>query len=276
MVLTDMAAARRVELPPAVADIPPYGTGKLMFDWTPDAPGFYQLEASLTPGGAKLSIPFAVTAKPCHIVWYADSSDLEWVTIRFGGEVEEARRRGIRLLGVVARPSVAKLAQQTGHPGFQLDELNGVEDEKYVAQLREYRKNNPEAFVAVWKIGWLKEDGALAEAIRDGTIDLFLPEVYLMYGEPLKKLEIAIECAQKLKISEKTVIGLGVADMFAGFSTPEEQGAFLEKQIKLIRERAPEMPGAAFFNCGRPEVRKIVDQLCVKYFLQNNQKESGE
>jgi len=166
-----------------------------------------------------------------------------------------------------------KILDSTDAPdGLQYDELGGnIEPEKYISVLRQLRKTHPDAFIALWHIGAnLKPE--IVEALKDGTIDLVMPERYHTFNAPMEEsLKKDINMLRRMGVLDKTIIGLGTHRNYAGFGSAEDHAAYLEKQIALIRKLAPESPGMAFFSAATlPGLKEKVDDMCRKYFLEGD------
>ena len=109
----------------------------------------------------------------------------------------------------------------------------------------------------------------IVKAVKDGVIDLLMPEMYYTWNGKIDGLKAAIERFRELGILDKTVFGLATAANYAGYGNAQQHAEFLEKQIALIRKLAPESPGLAFYsNSTLPGVKEAVDDLCRKYYLE--------
>lgn len=257
---------------------------EVSINWQPTTAGRQVLTVKIdstadqVPDNNTLKLELFALEKEVHFIWYGDASDLIYATAgsAFSGTDVRWGRRGGKALVITGRHTSAegykKHFPSSRYSGMQYDELGGnIKPAKYLAALREFRLYDPKCFIALWHIGG-NISPEIVEAVKDGTIDLLLPERYFTYGQPIAQMEKEIAQWRKLGILEKTVVGLGTRKSYAGFANAEQHSEFLEQQIALIRRLAPEMPGLAFYSTATlPGVKEKVDQLCRKYFLEHGQ-----
>lgn len=229
----------------------------------------------------RLELEVYQSDRELYFLWYGEVSGLSYAN--YGevhcGNLEDWRRRGGRALTVVGRGGTVdgyyRKITACGAAGMQLDELGGTHrTEEFLPELHRFKQAHPECFFALWHIGG-QPDPLILAAQRKGEIDIVILELYLA-NIPEKRRERLENLAEKIKwvvahgVPERTVIGLGARFDYAGWHGAEEHVAWLEEQIKLIRELAPMMPGVAFYSTDTlPGVKEKVDLLCRKYFLEN-------
>lgn len=146
-------------------------------------------------------------------------------------------------------------AAKQGYVGIAIDEIGHVDaetDAKAANALIKLKRSYPDLFVAVWHAGGLTSE--LLYGYREG-VDLVLLETY---GVPFEMkrykswVEEQIATVRKAGIIRKTVFAVGINDA----ATPEEWQkvgqwvntvSALRQLLTFIRQKAPEMPGIAFF-----------------------------
>ncbi|MBQ9335927.1 MAG: hypothetical protein IJS14_01360 [Lentisphaeria bacterium] len=248
-------------------------------EWKPEKAGRHPFrveiacEADRTPENNRLDLILHAVEKPVHFIWYGSAANLAYATAG-ANEPAHWKRIGGRSLRITGRTVSADhfrkmFAPDNPYLGMQYDELGGkIKPETYLKALREFRQTHPKVFVALWHIG-SRPSPAIVQAVKEGTVDLLLPEIYYTWNGKIDGLKGIIERFRKLGILEKTVFGLGTASNYAGWGTAEQHAEYLEKQIALIREFAPESPGLAFYSSSTlPGVKAKVDDLCRKYYLE--------
>lgn len=252
----------------------------LTFEWKPEKAGRHQLRVNIscaadrTPENNRLDLVLHAVEKPLHFIWYGAAADLIYATAAAYDPAHWKRIGGLSLR-ITSRTASAEPYRKMFTPadpsfGMQYDELGGnCKPEAYLAALREFRKTHPKVFVALWHIGG-KPTPAIVRAVKDGTVDLLMPEIYYTWDQKIDGLKETIRRFRKLGILDKTVIGLGTAAGYAGWGTAQQHADYLEKQIALIRKLAPESPGLAFYSSSTlPGVKEKVDDLCRKYYLED-------
>lgn len=248
--------------------------------WQPAKRGRHQLDLKIIcaedrqQDNNNLQLTIHAADKTLYFLWYGAASELEFATC--GTDAPEHWRRigGRQLKICVAHKDAAYFQaffdKKDAPDGLQYDELGGtIEPQEYLAALREFRKKHPDVFIALWHIGAnLKPE--IVEAVKDGTIDLVMPERYHTWDAPMEEsLKKDIAMLRKMGVLHKTIIGLGTHRNYAGYGNAEQHAEYLEKQIALIRKLAPESPGMAFYNdAALPGVKEKVDGFCKKYFLE--------
>ena len=265
-------ASREISLAPGAAAV-------VSAEWKPARAGRHQFRIDIvcpedrTPENNRLELTLHAVEKPVHFIWYGPAPDLIYATAAANDPAHWKRIGGmsLRITGKTASAdSIRKLFASGQYPGMQIDELGGnIKPEPYITALREFRKTHPHVFIALWHIG-SRPSPVIVKAVKDGVIDLLMPEIYYTLGRKIDGLKTAIERFRELGILDKTVIGLGTAANYAGYGTAKQHAEFLEKQIALIRKLAPESPGLAFYSKSTlPGVKAAVDDLCRKYYLEN-------
>ena len=104
-----------------------------------------------------------------------------------------------------------------------------------------------------------------------------MPEIYYTDGTPaeqqkaLKSLRAKLEKLRKTGVAEYMLIGLGTHHNYLGWEgSPDKHARFIEEQIKIVREVLPMTPGIAFYSSAADtKLLKQVDEMCKKYFLEN-------
>ena len=249
-------------------------------NWQPEKSGKHQLALNIAADSDRqlennsLLLQLHAADKPLHFIWYGNAAELDHATAGTDNPEHWKRVGGKRLHICVKSDDISgyhKILDSTDAPdGLQYDELGGnIEPEKYISVLRQLRKTHPQAFIALWHIGAnLKPE--IVEALKDGTIDLVMPERYHTFNAPMEEsLKKDINMLRRVGVLDKTIIGLGTHRNYAGFGSAEDHAAYLEKQIALIRKLAPESPGMAFFSAATlPGLKEKVDDMCRKYFLE--------
>ena len=137
----------------------------------------------------------------------------------------------------------------TPHPG-------AVEALKRIYQKREGR------IIVPWLAGGASE--AYSKAFR--FADLVLTEVYLNvsgHHTYRSRLNNNIDGARKWGLLDKWIIALGVVFTPGELSTAEE----IEREVRYLRLRGPEMPGVGFYGYSRRDIARKNDELCYKYFI---------
>ena len=256
----------------------------LSFEWKPEKAGRHQLrvdiscEADRTPENNRLDLVLHAVGKPLHFIWYGSAADLVYASAA-ANDPAHWKRIGGRSLRITGRSASAEPFRKMFSPddpsfGMQYDELGGnIKPETYLAALREFRKTHPKVFVALWHIGG-RPTPAIVRAVKDGTVDLLMPEIYYTWDRKIDGLKEIIKRFRKLGILDKTVFGLGTAAGYGGWGTAQQHAEYLEKQIALIRKFAPESPGLAFYSSATlPGVKEKVDDLCRKYYLEEGGQE---
>jgi len=256
----------------------------LSYEWKPEKAGRHQLRVDIssaadrTPENNHLDLILHAVRKPLHFIWYGAAADLIYATAAANDPAHWKRIGGLSLRitsrTTSAEPFRKMFSQADPSFGMQYDELGGDHmPEAYLAALREFRKTHPKVFIALWYIG-RKPSPAIVRAVKDGTVDLLMPEIYYTWDRKIDGLKETIKRFRKLGILNKTVIGLGTAAGYAGWGTAQQHAEYLEKQIALIRKLAPESPGLAFYSSATlPGVKEKVDDLCRKYYLEEGGQE---
>ena len=135
-----------------------------------------------------------------------------------------------------------------------------------------FKKERPDAFLAVWSCGALTTPAANAYR-RDA--DLVMLECYVNYSRRAFSthsfsdyISQRVKMARRMDVLEKCVVGLGITSELGGI-TPAE----LRSQIEYCRLIAPECPGIAWFRYGgpervEPEILRMADEAAVEYFIR--------
>lgn len=165
-------------------------------------------------------------------------------------------------------------AARLGYRGIAIDEFGcdngGPEDRKLMQALRRARKQAPTLFIAVWQTQGMTDE--LFNAYAENA-DLVLIESYQGGERGFEAtFEGALKRARKAGILKKTIFALGINDR-ASAARQKEEGrwanteAELERQVRWVREHAPDMPGIAFFAPDASDrMVRCADELCGKYY----------
>lgn len=143
-----------------------------------------------------------------------------------------------------------------GFPGIAL-EIERTTDNSDAQVLQQFKLAHPQIFICAWLSGG---EGDHSWVELGNCIDLFLYEVYINIGHSYAKFDSYIDLARKYNILSKSVFALGTENAIS---------ESIEDQLIYIRNKAPEMPGAAFFkyDTGAPDISAACNSLCKKYFL---------
>lgn len=258
----------------------------ITFDWTPGKTGKYNVDIAIDPKN-KLSeinkknnrtgLDISVVEKDVYFLWYGDPVELKYANVpqtRFN--IKEWQRRGAiagSFGGVKGDQTKCYFKMpQDGFDAVLVDEIGGMNGvQPFFDMLTKLKKKHPDFFIAVWLAAGITKE--LKKLVKDGVIDLLIFERYIGVGGDFEKsIRGNIKQAREFDCIDKTIIGLGSGAKYANFESPQTHADFLEKQIKLIRKEAPEMPGVGFFTSGTlPGVKEQLDEMCYKYFIKDKE-----
>lgn len=277
----------------AQAEPQPDGSLWAHLEWTPDRSGFLLLRATASTAGAAFvaekTVP--VVERDMHFVWFGSGLDLQHATgITPPPKEEDLRQqwrdRGVSLLAWKGTnlDTTEKLLkywlEHDGADGIAIDEIGAYDREpasearaqKAFDGLAPFKKERPDAFLAVWSCGALTTPAANAYR-RDA--DLVMLECYVNYSRRAFSthsfsdyISQRVKMARRMDVLEKCVVGLGITSELGGI-TPAE----LRSQIEYCRLIAPECPGIAWFRYGgpervEPEILRMADEAAVEYFIR--------
>lgn len=267
-----------------ISAIKPGTESVIAFEWKPGKVGKYNIDISIDAKNklkeidnknnrAKLDV--SVVEKDVYFLWYGDPLELKYANVpqtRFN--IKEWKRRGAipgSFGGVKGDQTKTYFKMpQDGFSAVLVDEIGGMHKDvkEFLNMLPKLKKKHPDFFIAVWLAAGISKE--LQKLVKDGVIDLLIIERYLKVGGGYEKaIRNDIKHARESGCIEKTIIGLGSSGNYANFEGPEAHADFLEKQIKLISEEAPEMPGVGFFTSDTlPGVKEKLDEMCYKYFIK--------
>lgn len=277
------AGTAKVEMPGIIAaeiSLKAGGSAEVSGEWQPERCGRYLLPVTIVCAedrqkeNNRLDLVLHAVDKPTFFLWYGRAGELNYSTAGTDAP-EHWKRLGGKRLHICVKSASPEgyfkiLASPDAPDGLQYDELGGdIPPAAYLVALRELRKRYPGTFIALWHIG-AKPAPEIVEALKDGTIDLIMPERYHTYDAPMEEsLKKDIAHLRALGILDKTIFGLGTHRNYAGFGNTVQHAGYLERQIALIRRLAPESPGLAFYNdYTLPGLKEKVDELCRRYFLE--------
>jgi len=151
--------------------------------------------------------------------------------------------------------------------GVGIDEWNPG-DRRYPAE-KDLAAKGFRAARAKWPdsimVGWVTHpDETFIGLLRDGTLDLAIIEGYSFIpdvgGLTLEGICERCDVLKQAELLERTIVCFGYIS-----AKPDQQGRNmtieeLERQVRYIRQRYPEMPGVAFygFKDDTPETRELI------------------
>ncbi len=261
------------------------------FEYTPKRTGEYELILTADPDNSvpdadrdnnRLSLKAAAADRDVRFIWYGDVLRLPYANSGqcLPPSCAEWRRRGAWAMAGVgtgenALQEYKKLAASGDYDGICIDEIFLFTEaaQRMVKFLPELKKAYPNFKIALWTIG---EDTApeIAELVRNGTVDLLMFEVYIKPGESFDPLKKTIANLRKHRIANKSLIGLVTHKDWNNWKDAQTQAQSVIAQLRLIRELAPEIPGAAFWSDdAQPGVIEAVDRACYDLFLKGTPSE---
>lgn len=230
----------------------------------------------------QLTVRAGAVERDVYFMWYGDVTKLPFANqgqCNPNSVAEWHRRGGLAIAGVGAAGEVVaqyvRRSRSADYDGISIDEICAWgETARNVAKaLPEYRKAFPDRLVAVWTIGEATVP-QIAELVKNGTISLLMFEVYVKPKESNERILKAIENVRAMGIAERSLIGLVTQKDWSNWVGPEEHAAAVIAQMRLIREKAPEIPGFAFWSDDAlPGVAEAVDAECYRLFVQPENKE---
>lgn len=221
------------------------------------------------------SFPPEVLAAPQkpYIVWWGNAKTLKNVSVASAGPPEDIlywQRRGGRdgghvgigpkRLGYVDKGEAGLLRQKLdqrfaeGYRSIAL-EIERRTDASDAAVLSEFKAAHPQIFIVAWFFN--SRDSQPYKLLKSG-IDLFIYEVYTDYKNPRGDFPAFAAAARKTGIIGKAIFAVSDINV---------ETAETERQLRLIRELAPEMPGIAYFAYRNRPNDKAADLLAKKYFI---------
>ncbi|MBM3474798.1 MAG: hypothetical protein FJX75_16155 [Armatimonadetes bacterium] len=268
----------------ATVEVGPGKPRDIEVTWQPKETGFYMLTFEVTAPGASPQRgdfgPVAVVARNLYFPWFGTPKEFRWCNVPTTVKEEDAAwwlRRGAipcAWRGAVCYKewSLEKFVEHYGSSRcIAIDEIGGPgeDTDKFMAALREVKKQQPDRFTAVWFMGahpyWVD--------VTD-VVDLFIPEVYLNYrGNHLGTFDSYIEETRAAGVMDRTVCGLGI-NIVTDEKTKEVRAsptkADVLRQIRHLKRLAPEMPGVGFFtsDSAAEGVAESADELCGEYFVK--------
>lgn len=280
---------------PATVRLPalkPGASHTVSWNYRPECRGEYHMDLSIDPdrinddfnwSDNRLKIKCGAVERDVHFIWYGDVTKLPFANYGqcLPHSVDEWHRRGGRALSGVGATGdkldrlYADRTRSAAYDGICIDEIYRWEKaaQNVAAFLPAYRKTFPDRMVAVWTIG---EETApqIAELVKNGTVSLLMFEVYVKPGEKIAPILRTIGHARAAGIADRILIGLVTHKDWNNWVGPEEQAASVIAQMRLIREKAPEIPGFAFWSDdAQPGVAEAVDAECYRLFVQPENKE---
>lgn len=147
---------------------------------------------------------------------------------------------------------------EKGYVGIAMDEWNTGDDHPYVPPiaeaLRQLKRKHRRFFVAVWVT---EPTPVFRQLVKERAIDLAIIQGYTFVPEHPEwaiSWEGALERVERMKrggVLRQTVVCVGMVsptpDRFGNRMSPAE----LQRQVRSLRERYPEMPGVAFYGVTR-------------------------
>lgn len=147
---------------------------------------------------------------------------------------------------------------EKGYVGIAMDEWNTGDDHPYVPPiaeaLRQLKRKHRRFFVAVWVT---EPTPVFRRLVKERAIDLAIIQGYTFVPEHPEwaiSWEGALERVERMKregVLRQTVVCVGMVsptpDRFGNRMSPAE----LQRQVRSLRERYPEMPGVAFYGVTR-------------------------
>lgn len=234
----------------------------------------------------RLTLELYATEQKIYFLWYGGNvMELEYANYAtvHADDLAEFIRRGGKQLTTTSRTEqksgedYGKRIKSNHAVGMQLDEIGGnLKATRFLPAIIDCEKRHPEFLSAVWHIGNTPQKEVI-DALKKREIDLLMPEIYFTDGtakersKALKSLRARLEKLRKTGVAEYMLIGLGTHRNYLGWGgSPAKHAEFIEEQIKLVREILPMTPGIAFYSSSADvELLKKVDQMCKKYFLEN-------
>lgn len=165
--------------------------------------------------------------------------------------------------------------------GVALDEwvpAKKPQNEAWISEgLRAGKRQNPDAFIAVWSTD---PSPALLDLAREGTVDLIMVEAYThcdpqsppglvtSWGHAMRRCEAFV----KAGLEEKTIFGFGHINGASQLKGERLSGAWLREKMAELKQRFPKMPGVAFFqnkSPDTPELRELIracDELSGEFW----------
>jgi len=267
---------------------------RFSFDWVPERKGLRKIaiaasldtlapEACSTNNIIRLTVP--VTSRQYYFFWYGDltHSGLPYANVYAACSnynVREAKRTGCLALatqGDASREDAwLKQRELYSYSGVAIDEYFFGNPGPLIGAVgagAAARKSVPDFFVSFWCVG-APVIPEVQDALRKGDVDLVVFEAYLDVGQDFQPLDTYINAAKSARVADRCIVALGSDWQWAKTATAGEQMNYIEKQIKYIIEKAPDMPGIGFFlydsRYNWPGVAEAIDKMCYKYFIMRD------
>jgi hypothetical protein len=252
--------------------------------WTPAADGWYTLrfQAQATTGkavSAELRVP--VTARPVYFVWFGAPQRFSWcnvpTTVDSRQPAEVAWWQWHGGIPCAWKGGVCYKEWTTGQfsasynasPWIAIDEVGGLDEtgQKIMTAVRAHKQTHPNGFRLIWYMGVQPDWKDYADCV-----DLFVPEIYLNYrGNHLGHIDDYVRLARATGVMERMIPGLGINIILDEAKQPKTTPTRDDvlRQIRHLKEVAPELPGVGFFtsDSAAPGVAEYADELCETYYL---------
>lgn len=268
----------------ALPELAPGIGADINWAWTlPAVPDWYTVRVHAVAGGeappltAERRLP--VTAHKLHCVWYGIPAHTDWGTaycaVSDAASIMRLREQGILPLAVHMatfdkkdiRLDPDKLDywmryRRSYNPvGMAVDEFSsyvGNQSEEVGNALIRMRQEFPDYAIYVWAVGSRE---TYLPALRRAA-DLVMEEVYLnRLGNDFESFDKRIGPFYEHGLAHKTVIGIGT-DL-------DETAEGVEKQLRYIRRKFPELPGLAVYKAYSDAAELVgpTDEMFFRFFV---------
>jgi len=282
--LRDDQGRQVVQAGPLAREVPPLHSLTVCMPMKMPGPGRYELVASVEGNrDAKASATVYVLSREVQFIWYGVPEQARWVTmlttVSEAHEIERWRRRGVVALGWSGGYCYREKYDENGfadywtgglkgHPvGIAIDEFGNHHgkptDLQMAGGLLRAHRAVPDKMIVIWQAGLSPPE--VADAYRIAA-DWIIPECYMNYFDNrFAHFDARIKLLRALGLIHKCVMGLSCTSDKIG-TTSED----LEKQVRYVRRKAPEMPGLGFYKAygTGAALAPLADRLCHEYFIK--------
>jgi hypothetical protein len=282
--LVDSQGRKMAVADPVTCEVQPLHSVMVRMPMKMPGPGRYKMVASVEGNrDAKTSATVYVLSRELQFIWYGVPEQAQWVTmlttVSQPHEIDHWRRRGVVALGWSGGICYRERYDENrfadywterlkNHPvGTAVDEFgnqHGKPSDLQMANglLRAHRAV-PDKMIVIWQAGLTPPEAADAYRI---AADWIIPECYMNYfANRFAHFDARIRLLRELGLIHKCVMGLSCTSDKIG-TTAEG----LEKQVRYVRRKAPEMPGLGFYKAygSGAALAPVTDRLCYEYFIK--------